>query len=97
MACLVYMRYVVNNIKGLAMKTRSVFPRYSSGIQELKDLFNSLQRPYGQGEIVRFNLLYQRLYPQLSRSEKRCAEELVDALLADLGDEHLAPKVYGVV
>ena len=79
------------------MKTASVSPLCSPGIQELNDLFNSLQRPYGQKEIVWFNLAYQRLYPQLSRPEKLCAEKLVDDLLVDLEHNNLAAKIYGVV
>ena len=79
------------------MNTATVTPIHSSSIQELNDLFNSLQKPYGQSEIVRFNLAYQRLYPNLSRSERLRAEKLVDALLVNLEDENLASKVYGVV
>jgi hypothetical protein len=79
------------------MKATSVSPLCSPGIQELNDLFNSLKRPYGQDEIVRFNLAYQRLYPQLSRSEKLCAEKLVDDLLVDLENKNLAAKIYGIV
>jgi len=79
------------------METKSITPLHSSNIQELNELFNNLIKPYGKGEIVRFNLAYQRLYPHLSRSEKRRAEKLVDAVLDNLEDENLAPKVYGVV
>ncbi len=79
------------------MKTESASPLCPTCIQELNDLFNSLQKPYALGEIVRFNLAYQRLYPQMSRSEKRCAEKLVDALLVNLEDKNLASKIYGVV
>jgi hypothetical protein len=79
------------------MKAKSNDAIHSEEMGELVTLFNSLRKPYGQGEIVRFNLVYQRLYPHLTRSEKQCAEKLVDALLDNLADEGLAPKVYGVV
>jgi hypothetical protein len=79
------------------VKTASITPIHSSGMQDLNELFNNLQKPYGQGEIVRFNLAYQRLYPQLSRSEQVRAEKLVDALLDNLEDDSLASKIYGVV
>jgi len=79
------------------MNTATVTPVYSAGIQELNELFNNLRKPYGKGEIVRFNLAYQRIYPQLSRTEKRRAEVLVDALITNLEDDRLACQVYGVV
>ncbi len=79
------------------MTTKAASPLCSTVIQELNDLFNSLQKPYALGEIVRFNPAYQRLYPQMSRTEKLCAEKLVDALLMDLEDKKLASKIYGVV
>lgn len=71
-------------------------PAITSNMRELNALFNALKRPYGNGEIVRFNLAYQRIYPALNRSDKHRAEELVDALLRDLEHEDLAPKIYGV-
>ena len=79
------------------MNVNPVTHIHSTGIQELNELFNNLRKPYGQGEIVRFNLAYQKVYPQLSRLEKRRAEVLVDALLVNLEDERLASKIYGVV
>ncbi len=79
------------------MNAVSITPVHSHAIQELNELFNNLQKPYGKGEIVRFNLAYQRIYPQLSRSEKRRAEVLVDALITNLEDDRLASQVYGVV
>lgn len=68
----------------------------ASHMNELNALFSALKKPYGSGEIVRFNLVYQRIYPALNRSDKHQAEELVDALLRDLEHEDLAPKIYGV-
>ncbi len=79
------------------MDTATIPPIYSSAMQELNAFFNILATPYDKGEIVRFNLAYQRLYPKLSRSEKLRAEKLVDSLLEHLEDENLASKVYGVV
>jgi hypothetical protein len=77
------------------MKTPTA-PRRSDGIQALDALFDGLKKPYGQGEVVRFNLAYQRLYPQLSRAEKLDAEKLVDALLLDLEDQSPARKSGGL-
>ena len=68
----------------------------TSNMQELNALFSALKKPYGSGEIVRFNLAYQRIYPALNRSDKHHAEELVDALLSDLEQEDLAPKINGI-
>jgi len=51
----------------------------------------------GKGEVVRFNLAYQRIYPHLSREEEQHAEVLVDAMIADLENESLAAQIYGVV
>jgi hypothetical protein len=81
------------------MKQKSAILLRSVGIQELTDLFNDLSKPYGQGEgeVVRFNLAYQRIYPHLNSEEKLCAEKLVDTLLVNLENEKLASRVYGVV
>jgi hypothetical protein len=79
------------------MNAPNIAPLHSSSMQDLNCLFNSLQKPYGKGEIVRFNLAYQRLYPTLTRAERLRAEKLVDALLDNLEDERLAPKIFGVV
>lgn len=79
------------------MTIATVTSIHSSSMSELHSLFSTFQKPYGQGEIVRFNLAYQRLYPSLGRSERLHAEKLVDTLLENLADEKLAPKIYGVV
>lgn len=79
------------------MNTATVTQIHSNGMQELNEMFMNLKKPYGKGEIVRFNLAYQHIYPQLTRAEKLRAEKFVDALLDDLEDERLAPKIYGVV
>ncbi len=79
------------------MNTATNSPVYSSGIQEINELFDNLHAPYGKGEIVRFNLVYQRIYPCLSQAEKKRAEKLVDELIENLQDVRLAPEIYGVV
>lgn len=79
------------------MNTASITLIHSPAIYEINELFNSLAKPYGESEIVRFNLAYRRIYPQLSRTEKRRAESLVDALIDNLEHKSLAPKIYGVV
>lgn len=75
------------------MNTATFISSPSSGMAELKALFESLQMPYRRGDIVRFNLAYQRLYTTLSPHEKLKAETLVDALLENREDEPLAPGV----
>ena len=72
-------------------------PSASNHYEQLQSLFNSLDAPYGQGEIVRFNLLYQRIYGELSRDERRHAEKLVDELIEGVEKEELKPRIYGVV
>ncbi len=79
------------------MNTTNIASIRPSGIHELNELFNNQRKPCGKGEIVRFNLAYQRIYPQLSRAEKRHAEILVDTLIDNLEDEKLASMIYGVV
>ena len=79
------------------MNVANISPIHSNGMRELNVLFNTLEKPYGKGDIVRFNLAYQRLYPILSRSEKLHAEKLVDSLIDNLEDESLASRIYGVV
>ncbi len=79
------------------MSIASVTPIHSPGILELNALFNNLQKPYGKAEIVRFNLAFQRIYPQLSRTERRRAEILADALITNLEDDKLALQLSCVV
>ncbi len=62
-------------------------PTHSSDFLELEDLFNSLEKPYGPGEVVRFNLAYSRAYPQLGVHERYRAAEFLDALIADVEHE----------
>lgn len=66
----------------------------SLGMQALIEVFNDLKPPYRQGDVVRFNLAYLRLYPKLGRSEKPRAEALATALLNNLEDERLASNVF---
>ena len=79
------------------MHQTNVTPIHSADLQQLQSLFLTLDKPCGISEIIRFNQLYRRVYPDLSRLEKRRAEDLVDALIADLEHPDLAPKIYGVV
>lgn len=60
---------------------------HSSDFLELQSLFNSLEKPYGAGEIVRFNLAYSRAYPRLAVHERYRAAEFLDALIADVERE----------
>ena len=68
----------------------------SESFLRLRNLFLSLDQPCGLDDIVRFNLLYSHLYPHLSPSEKRRAEDFADALMAYVEDPALADKIHGV-
>lgn len=71
-------------LKATAMHTRTVTAIYSPEFLEIQTLFHSLKRPYGAGDITRFNLAYSRMYPRLNRQERRRAEAFVDLLIAGL-------------
>lgn len=59
-------------------------------------MFLSLNQPCGLDDIVRFNLLYSHLYPHLSPSENRRAEDFADALMAYVEDPAPADRIHGV-
>lgn len=61
-------------------------PTPSASFQQLHTLFHSLNRPYGAADIVRFNLVFHRVYPHLNPAEKRHTEDWADALIADRDD-----------
>jgi hypothetical protein len=69
----------------------------SKGLQDLQQVFDSLERPYGLGEIIRFNRSYQRIYFELSREDKLRAEEYVEALIRGVERRELASRIFGVV
>ncbi|HUL10575.1 MAG TPA: hypothetical protein VLU73_00155 [Methylococcaceae bacterium] len=79
------------------MKKAIVTPKKSLPFCELEDLFLELKKPYGHADIVRFNLLYMRIYKQLERDERRQAETFVDALIEGVEKEELRSKIFGVV
>lgn len=79
------------------MRSAMVTPIHSPQFLELQTTFGTFKPPYGKGDIVRFNLLYQRIYNQLNREEKRRAEEFVDALIANVESQELASRIFGVV
>lgn len=68
----------------------------SADFLRLQELFMSLEQPCGLDDILRFNLLYSHLYPNLSPHEKRRAEDFVDALMEHLEDQQLAARIDGV-
>jgi len=79
------------------MCTVQLIPLYSEEFQELQRWFSSVDPPYSLEEIVEFNRIYRRIYRLLGREERRRAEEIVDALIAGVGDQAWAAKIYGVV
>ncbi|NJD08018.1 MAG: hypothetical protein FIA97_16220 [Methylococcaceae bacterium] len=62
---------------------------------ELRDLISGLPEPYGPADIVRFNLLYQRIYRRLDKSERQRVTELADALAAGMEKQQMQAKIFG--
>jgi hypothetical protein len=54
----------------------------SPAFRQLHDQFTNLPQPCGGDAIVRFSLLYSRLYPHLSQPERAQAEQFVDQLVS---------------
>ncbi|QFY43792.1 hypothetical protein F6R98_15115 [Candidatus Methylospira mobilis] len=79
------------------MHKASVSPIHSPEFTELCELFNKLEQPYGLKEILHFNQIYERIYWNLRREERRRAEMLVDSLIDGLETAHLAARIFGVV
>ncbi|WP_348758617.1 hypothetical protein [Candidatus Methylocalor cossyra] len=79
------------------MPVSTVSSLYSGQFDTLREFFYSIQPPYTLAHIREFNAIYRRIYPQLSREEKRRAEEFVDALIAGLENPEWASKIFGVV
>jgi hypothetical protein len=67
-----------------------------NSIQELNDMFDSLQKPYNKGDVVRFSLAYQRLYPKLNGIDRRRAEKLVDEVIFSIAKADSAGSIAGV-
>lgn len=74
-----------------------VYPLHSAEFLELQEVFRSLEKPYGLGDILLFNRTYRRIYGRLGKEEKRRAEEFVDALVAGVERQQLASRIFGVV
>ena len=79
------------------MQAINVTPIHSADFVELRGVFNSLERPYGLIDILKFNSTYQKIYYRLGNEEKRQSEEMVDALIAGVETRELAAKIFGVV
>ncbi len=79
------------------MCTVRLTPLFSEEFQELQRWADSVAPPYGPAEIFEFNRIYRRIYPALSREERRRAEKIVDALIDGVGDPAWTAKIYGVV
>lgn len=62
---------------------------------ELRELVSGLPEPYGPADIVRFNLIYQRIYRRLDKSERQRVAELVDALAAGMEKQQVQAKIFG--
>ena len=65
-------------------------PAQSAGMQHLIEWFDRLQQPYDAGEILRFNLVFKLIYPDLDHAEKTQAERLLGELLAERQAELLS-------
>jgi len=53
----------------------------SPGYEELSKLFFSLEPPYSESAVRESNIYYRKIYPALSRQERRKAEWLVDLMI----------------
>ncbi|MDD5033174.1 MAG: hypothetical protein PHE55_00320 [Methylococcaceae bacterium] len=62
---------------------------------ELQILYDRLEKPYAPGDIVRLNLVYQRIYGSLTDEEKRLAEYYVDQLIESPKKRILPPDRVG--
>ena len=79
------------------MLASKITPIVSPEFVELNTLFQSLKKPYGLLDILRFNRIYQTAYWLLGKEERRRAEELVDALIEGVESHELKAKIFGVV
>ena len=79
------------------MLAKNITPIHSPEFVDLFTVFHSLERPYGLGDILRFNRTYQPIYGRLGHEEKRRAEEFVDSLIAGVEHRDLVSRIFGVV
>ena len=79
------------------MSAQPISTLYSERFDELRSYFQSIQPPYTLQHIREFNAIYRRLYPVLTREEKRRAEDYVDALIEGLENKDWASRIFGVV
>jgi hypothetical protein len=79
------------------MQATNISPLYSEDFDRLRRYFRSISPPYSLSNIRDFNLIYRKIYPVLSREEKRRAEDFVDALIGGLEKKEFASKIFGVV
>lgn len=77
--------------------THLVSTLYSERFDELRSYFVSIAPPYTLTHIRHFNGIYRRIYPLLTRDEKRRAEDFVDALIDGVERKEWACKIFGVV
>lgn len=68
------------------MTRASTAERPTAGLQELIRVFRSLERPFGPEAIWSFTTTYKRVYPALSRTDKRHADDLVTTFIDNLKD-----------
>ena len=59
--------------------------------------FHATPPPYGFHDILKFNALYRKAYPVLSREEKRRVEEWVDRIIENVETPKLVKRIFGVV
>lgn len=69
----------------------------SESFYQINAFFQSIDPPYTLKHINGFNSIYRRIYPLLSRDEKRRSEEFVDLLIDNLERKEWAAKIFGVV
>ena len=79
------------------MNATAKYPAARASWTDIQACFHDVQPPYREGDIVRFNLVYQRVYPRLSPEEKLQAEAFIDQLLEGLERTDRAPRRYAAI
>lgn len=72
----------LDNPETADMNTGTIAPMRSLRAQALQDLFDALRTPYGDRDVIRFNLALRRAHPHLSEAERRHGEQLLEAVIA---------------
>ena len=81
----------------LNVNTQGTIPVPFEAFQELETYFRSVEPPYTLRNIRKFNAIYGRIYPTLTRGEKLQAESFVDEMIEKVEHKQWITRIYGVV